>query len=115
MSDKMYDTFHAESGGFCDAFAKILVIDGVLQYNDETLAWHGESPDYFYVQLPRIDEQITRIVRRIMPESCKNFLFEAGILYKVYKYGAAYRIYKIHRDGIVESPDSTFEDMVGVL
>ena len=108
----MYDAFHLGRGGYCDASAQTCVIDGVLRYDDETLAWHGDSPDYFYLQLPKINEQITRIVRRIMPESCKNFMFEAETLYKIYKHGAAY---KIHKDGIIESPDSTFEDMVGVL
>lgn len=116
MSDILYDAFHLGGGGFCDASTQILVLGGTLRYNDEVLAWHdGDSKDYFYVQLPRIDAQITHIIRRIMPELRKNFWFEEGTLYKVYKTGTVYQIYKIHRDGTIESSDSTFEDMAGVL
>ncbi len=112
MSDVMYDVFHLGGGGYCDAHTEIVVLDGTLKYNDEILAWHGESPGYFYVQLPRIDEKMTRILRRIMPEHLKNYQFEEGTLYKIYKTGT---VYKIYRDGTMESSDSTFEDMVGVL
>lgn len=112
MSDILYDAFHL--GGSC-GYSQITVLDGTLKYNDETLAWHGDSPDYFYVQLPRINAQIMRVVRRIAPRLRKSFMFEEGSLYKIYKTGAVYKIYKIHRDGTMESSDSTFEDMVGVL
>lgn len=112
MSDILYDAFHLGDGGYCDAHTEIVVLDGRLSYKDETLAWHGDSPDYFYVQLPKINPYIMRILRRIMPEPCKNFLFEEGALYKVYKRGAVYRV---DRSGTVEISNSTFADMAGVL
>lgn len=101
-SNVIYVVFH-EGGGYCESSKHIWISDGTLKCNDEVIAWHDGSKDYFYVQLPRIDAVVLRILYKIMPEGHKDFIPETGTLYKIYKSGA------------IESSNLTFGDMNGIF
>ena len=102
MSDAVYTVFH-EGGGYCNSSEHVWVSDRTLKYNDEVIAWHDGNPGYFYVQIPKVNAQIMRVLRKIMPESCKSFMFTEGTIYKIYL------------SGTIESSDLTFGDMNGIF
>lgn len=98
----LYRAFH-QGGRYCNSAERVWISDGTLEYDNKVIAWHEGSKDYFYVRLPKISLHILRVLRTILPEGYKDFVFKADVLYIVHKTGA------------IESSDLTFGDMNGIF